>query len=329
MSRAIHRCVLALSFALVLTGATAAAADEMILHVYDVSDLLRPIPDFPAPRLGLSGLEEAPAAPEPERAAWTMEELVDLIRDVLGDEIAASGGSVSALGSNLVVSMPAAAQGRVGALLDERRREVPETYTIEARWVELDAEALAELGLPIAEPSRAARLGPPAAERLLAALSARDDAKTLSAPRLTVFANQVAHCVVAAQEAYVDRFEVDEKGIADPVIEVLNTGLSLETRARRRHGRVGIILDWEAQVARALPLEPANAATDPALALEPAVPEVTTVVREGRTALAPGEVVVVRGLPSAESDRPTLLVISWREGAPAPAAGEEDATEDR
>jgi len=293
-----------------------ARADELILHVYDVSDLLRPIPDFPAPRLGLSGLEDAPLAPEPERTAWTMEELVDLIRQALGDEIAASGGTVTALGSNLVVSLPAAAQTRVAELLREPRESAGEAYTIEARWVELSEEAIAELGLPAAARPRAIRFDAGAGERLLAAIAARDDVAALTAPRLTVFANQRSHIVLLNQEAYVDRFEIDDKGIADPVIVAMNTGLTLETTVRPRRDREGIILYWEAQVARALLPEPAEPAPDLALEPELGVPEVTTVVREGRTALAPGELVVVRGLPSTESERPTLLVIGWREGEP-------------
>lgn len=31
---------------------------EMILRIIDVADLIKPLPDFPAPRLGLKGLEE-------------------------------------------------------------------------------------------------------------------------------------------------------------------------------------------------------------------------------------------------------------------------------
>lgn len=307
-----------------LISLPAAAADELVLHVYDVSDLLHARPDFPAPRLGLSGLEEAAApAAERESTAWTMEELVDLIREAIGDEIAASGGSVAALGSNLVVSLPEDSHARIAALLGGAREGARDAYALEARWVELSEDALADLGIPAADRPRAIRLDAGAGERLLAAIAALGDAEVLSAPRLTVFANQRSHILLVDQEAYVDRFEVGPAGIADPVVEVLNTGLTLETRVRPRQGREGILLDWEAKVARALPAEPAEPEPDPAEVPEPAIPEVTTVTREGRTALAPGEIVVVRSLPSTKSERPTLLVISWRTAEPEESGASE------
>ncbi len=297
-----------------------AGDDQVITQIYDVRDILHPRPDFPAPRLGLGGIGGAGIAEpfggdqdEDNGDGWTMEELVDLIRQVIGKELEIAGAKVGALGSNLVISLPARSQERVSTILGGLRDDGRAVFTIDARWVELSDEALAELGFPPQRIPRAKRLSAEEGTRLLVAFAARNDLQLLSAPRMTIYANQRSHWLVVDQEAYVDRLDEGADGVLDPVIKVMNTGLTMEAIVRPRRGREGVILNWELQVARKVGPGVAGAgdeAEDFAAEPELGVPEVVTTVREGRTALRPGQFVAVLGLPSLESELPTLLLLS-------------------
>lgn len=303
---------------------TAAAPDELVTHIYDVTDLVHPRPDFPAPRLGLGGLEEFAPAPERNNAAWTMEELVELIQKVVDADLRElSRAKVAAIGSKLVISLPARSQERVATVLGGLRDGGRAVFTVEARWIALPDEALTELGFrPERRRQPARNLDAEQLSTLLGYVAERDDASVIQAPRLSLFTRQRAHVVVVDQQAYVADFERDPvDGSEHPVIDTLNTGMTLEVRVRPRRTGEGVILDWNVQVAQPVAGSiPEESETEPELR----VPEIATTIREGRAALTPDQVVAVPGLPNhdaPDSGVSTLLVLGvtesrWEEEEP-------------
>ena len=284
----------------VASSAVHAAPDEKVFtQMYDVRDLLHRRPDFPAPRLGLGGVDSSDTDDLSDGASWTMEELVELIRDSISADLEIADAKISAIGSILVISLPARSQERVSAIFRGLRDSGRAAFAIEARMLDVDDATVAELGLRTLRSTHRAktrRLSAGQGEELLAFLETRKGIKLVCAPRLSLFAHQRTNFVVVDQAAYVDRFEIGPTGEAtQPVVEVMNTGLTFEARVLPRRGKPGVIIDWDVKVALALPIE---LESDESGESELAVPEVVTVSREGRNVLGEGEFLLVRGIPN-------------------------------
>ena len=283
--------------------------NEVVTRIYDVRDLLHRRPDFPAPKLGLGGVEPAAETEDWGEASWTMEELVEWVERILEEDLKVAGGQVRSFRKQLVISLPARSQERVTTALKGARDRGRAAFTIEANlWTVNDTE-MSEW-FPGKRSSRRSRvLSPADARSLTAKMAGSPSASPIENPRLGVFAYQRAHFVVLDQKAYVDRFEIGESGEpTEPVVDLLSTGVTLEARVLPRRQRPGIILEWDVRVAYPVsPEEPDGG--EPELA----VPEIVTVSREGRSALKKGELLVIRGLPEPSGDvegEETILVLS-------------------
>ncbi|MFQ5654427.1 MAG: hypothetical protein ACE5GW_06820, partial [Planctomycetota bacterium] len=136
----------------------ARADDRMVLQVYDVRDLLPSPPDFPAPRLGLGGLEAPVAIPdddddEREGGRWTVDELVELIRKMVSPASwGAAGARITAAEGVLVVLQQPQACRQVGRLLDDLRGRATELFQVDTRVVALPPPCIEELGFRPSKP---------------------------------------------------------------------------------------------------------------------------------------------------------------------------------
>ena len=307
-----------LLFALVWLTALPATADllaqeeagdaAVVTRIYDVRDLLHRRPDFPAPKLGLGGVEPTPEPEEWEESSWTMDELIEWIERVLEDDLEIAGAQVREFQKKLVISLPARSHERVSNALRGARDRGRAAFTIEAHLWSVPKGELSRWFSKRKSSRRARVLSPEAARTLVAQMAASENAEQIGNPRLGLFAYQRAHFVVMNQEAYVDHFELGGSGEpTEPVVEVLSTGVTLEARVLPRRQRPGVILEWDVQVAYPVPPENTDD-NEPELA----VPEIVTVSREGRAALQKEELLVIRGLPEPGGDQEeeeTILVL--------------------
>ena len=307
------RTIFPLLSLLVLGLTTGASADELIFRAYDVSDLVRKVRDFPAPKLGLQGLEEDASfdpfdADEEDDAHMTMEDLVELIKENVAPGTWDGGGnSISHVGNTLIIACRADDQKKVAASLPGVPVAVPRLYRIDARFVALPRGAAAKLGFAKGSRSRLAVVDEEKTRKALETLMADVEVTTITAPRVTLFEKQRGNVTVMSQRAYVADMEVDEKtGTADPVIEVLNEGILLEVVARKYRFGEGVFLEWQATVAHADELRNTAGAGNAKIEL----PHVQKSISEGRAVIRDDELLLLRGLDLArEDDREGLLII--------------------
>jgi hypothetical protein len=170
------------------------------------------------------------------------------------------------------------------------------------------------------------------AGRLATALSPGQGLTLVSAPSVVVTAGETATVDVKSQQAYVRTYEVVRAGdvvIADPLVDTLETGLSLEVRPRlARDGR--ITLEGRvrfAALAKPIPHRKVVAEGTEHL-VEVETPEVLTSDIAFAFTLADGGRAVVTGLQTLEQETPeafVLLAVRRAAGAeaPTPPTGEE------
>jgi type II secretory pathway component GspD/PulD (secretin) len=157
--------------------ATRALLDrETLVEVYDISDLLMRVPDFPdAPSINLQqgggggGPGGGSASQNPFQGGQSgggtdednrtrkerAEEIVELIRETIEPESwreGASAGteaSIRALEANLVVTQTASAHEQIADLLSQLRQERAIQIAVEARFLTVTANYLEELGIDL------------------------------------------------------------------------------------------------------------------------------------------------------------------------------------
>lgn len=170
------------------------------------------------------------------------------------------------------------------------------------------------------------------AGRLATALSPGQGLTLVSAPSLVVTAGETATVEVKSQQSYVRTYEVERAGdqvIADPLVDTLETDLSLEVRPRlARDGRITL----EGRVRYAALAKPIRhqkvvaEGTDHLVEVE--TPEVLTSDVAFAFTLDDGGRAVVTGLQTLEEETPEAFVLLAvrrvaAEAPPAPPTGEE------
>ncbi|MGE3164725.1 MAG: hypothetical protein AB7O52_07460 [Planctomycetota bacterium] len=297
------------------------ADDRLILRVYDVSDIVRPIRNFPGPRLGLTGLDEKPEAPtlsEEDEEHWTTDQLVDLLRRHLG--LGEPGGTADLRvekvrpGQIALVGSTEAQQQRLAQALDALRVERALAYVVSAWLLRVPSDELAGFGLP-ADGSKARRLVDRAQvdDRIARAAAA---ARVVASPRLTVAPHQTASISVLDPVVYVADYEVHEldgRTVADPVLETVQKGLVLEVKVKPiAKSAEQLLLQWSASVCDAgLPFpEVPVVIGDQTVTIQ--TPEVVLESSQGRSAIGANQAIAVLGLdtgPDADGLR-TVLVLA-------------------
>ncbi|MFN0058250.1 MAG: hypothetical protein ACKVX7_07305 [Planctomycetota bacterium] len=280
------------------------ADDKLYLEIYDVSDLLIKRPDFPAPKLGLSGLEpeSTPTTTEETEASLTGEQLIELIRKALRLDDSKTGETVRLVNGSLVVLAKPEEHAAIGAKLVGLRAP-KHFYRIDARIVELSIADMAELKRLHTGKRKCTVVAKAKLEEFIATRKMA----ILSTPSVTVQERQVASIAVVDQKAYLKDFEVDEsKQIADPVIDTLNLGLTLETwvkplSASRR------LLRWKVEIASAeLPFDEEPLERGGTIEL----PQVEIFARQGHSALNADQVLVVTDIPARTEGAVAVLLLT-------------------
>ena len=207
---------------------TGAAAADVIIRVYDVRDLLYTPKDFPAPKLGLHGLDEESGDPFRDEddlngPIISAEELVELIKThIQPDRWEQAGNSVRVHNGQLIVVAEMETHQEVSAsLLQWRIDGAPNTYAINARVIPSDLALLTALGFDGKSKRNSRAID---AKRLSNALAGRT-ANAHEFPQLSMLEGQTSHVLRVTQSAYVaDAKRNEETGIVEKKIEVLNEG---------------------------------------------------------------------------------------------------------
>jgi len=147
---------------------------------------------------------------EPREPWWTA--ALEGLRALVPDGIQVHEGT-------LVVNASAEAHARIAERLKELRHDLGGIVSLEVRVVRLHAGAEVPASL--------------AGDEVTAFVDAQVE-RDLAAPRLTCYEGQRANVSVLSQVSYVSDFDFRVEGasvIADPVVDVLNTGMIADLRA--------------------------------------------------------------------------------------------------
>lgn len=318
------------AFALVLIvacGSTAMqpcmANDQVYLQIYDVSDLVRPVRHFVAPRLGLTGLEEESSelsfADEAEESGWTTDQIVELLRRHLGigEGKNTAGIQIEKLrtGQIAITSPQEGLDLRVAQALGKLREERVDTYVVNAWLLHVANEDLAAIGLgKNRSKTRAVVDRASVSEHITAAT---EKSLVLAAPTVTVAAKQKAAVSVIDQVSYVGDYEiteVDGRSVADPIVQTLKQGLTLEVTVKRvPRDAKRFLLQWNATVCDTVLPFPAATVQVGDQSVEVELPEVSLKSTQGRVAIAADQAVALLGLdpgPRANDGVRTVLVMT-------------------
>ena len=241
----------------------------------------------PAARQDLAGLAQRVLDAEGDqqqsvaRALATMDlpDALAFVRDLHRTLAARSVASEARRGA--APEAPGAQRSQPEQRTDARVNSAKDLVDFQIRVLRLAEAALPHLGMtaPGERAVQSRTLDVPELKRLLAALEARPDVELLTAPRITALDGQRAEVYLHNQVSYVRDYEIEIQGehfVADPVIGVVQEGLSLEVRGhigpRQDDLLVEVRGDW-AQLARPIAeLTSRVLATDVTLQ----TPEVTT-----------------------------------------------------
>ncbi len=227
-----------------------------VLRIYSVADLTVRLRDFSAPHLELkpAGAEIDESRPtfgkadEGEIFFAGIDELVDLIYNNVSPGAWDSGRArISASGPNgiVVIADPVVHEG-VAAYLDELRRSVGWTVTIELRLISIDAgERL------FIQPS-SGTLGFDREEglKLLQRAELGQGCRLVRSARVTGYNGQRVSCFRGAQRSFLQDWDVEvaqEASISDPIINIAQTGFAFDIRPIVRSEEL-IVVDLRAQI---------------------------------------------------------------------------------
>jgi hypothetical protein len=239
-------------------------------RVYDVRDLIVPIPDYPFEEFDAIGVDDKPAAAKDDKGRTReqlTEEVMKLIRETIEPKAWDKTCRMHELQGQLIVTAPKRVHEPVALLLGQLRDTRAVQVSVEAKFVTVDDAVLAALpaGLratvegqlrgardpvvtdkadarpsaaPAGEPTDATKavfLTGELADALLRAVRASPQSTLISAPRLTLFNGQSAYVLTATQRAYVaDLVTVREKDGStryEPKLATAQAGVMLWTRA--------------------------------------------------------------------------------------------------
>ncbi|RME81186.1 MAG: hypothetical protein D6785_09340 [Planctomycetota bacterium] len=132
---------------------------KMIIHYYNVSDIINDLPNFPAPKLALNaggqggggaagpGLlpEEGDEEGQTTGQGVGKEKLIELINKNIGES--EDEGSVKISNGVLIVRKPLEAHKKIQKLLDALRKTVGIMVTIETKFIDIQDNLLEEVGV--------------------------------------------------------------------------------------------------------------------------------------------------------------------------------------
>jgi hypothetical protein len=224
---------------------TATSDAAVVTRVYDVRELLVPIPNFddaPDLRMAIRGpgttrpvaLFGSPVANRPRwnggqgredgppTRAKLVNDLVRLLEETVGaDTWRETGGTIGAireLSGCLVITQTAASQREIAHLLDQLREVKSFQVTVESRFITVGDPGLREAGVKIDNPESKDPTSFPSSELtfldehqvdsiLRSAQAPEADRPVVTSPRLTLFNGQQAYVAVTTEREYVSNFK--------------------------------------------------------------------------------------------------------------------------
>jgi hypothetical protein len=311
------------------------ARGECSLAIYEVRDLVERLTlDFTPPELGVDVVtsrkpagardaelgeheKEAREAGRFAAAAKDFEQLVlEHLSPKLGD--APEQLQISRTGT-LVANLRRDQQLWLDAFL-QTQRSFEGRIEVQARLFKAPRGLLGKLGVE----SSAMLSSDADRDAFVQRLASTSDVHEITAPKLTVYANQRANISVLNQVAYVKDYtlEIVEPGrreIADPQVAVINEGVILDLRATPLPGQL-LVLDLKlhnSQILRPIRTRKIRlSATQPA-EVEIGLPEVATVRIVSSVVLRDGASVVLSTPAQDDEGDIALVVTAKRVSAPA------------
>jgi hypothetical protein len=215
------------------------------LHVLDVADLTVRLTDFIRPNITMTPAgaefdEDAPMFGTVREGPtfFDPEELVELIRSNVRPAVWEADGTIEVQGRAILVSAPEEVIRDVRAALGTLRSDVGRMVTVELRVVRAGLEEL-----PIGTLTREEFDG------LLVRLREAGDDRIVASTELTGYAGQRMMLFDGRQVAYVQDHDVEvaqDARIADPIVSVLQDGVSFDVRAMPMGSDGRILLDFRA-----------------------------------------------------------------------------------
>ncbi|MEM7262514.1 MAG: hypothetical protein AAF488_11030 [Planctomycetota bacterium] len=273
----------------------AAFAGDSVVLIYDVRDLLTAPRDFPAPKLGLSGLEDEGESPfgdeddEDRGAMFEAEELVELIEThIQPQRWELPGNSVQVHKGKLIIVADRELHAAVASNVDRwRSLGRPEVYAVHARCFPADADLAEALGFKKRSRRKSREVE---REQVASALAEAEEFPRAATP-LTVLENQRAHVSILNQQAYVADAKLDRStGVVDPQIETLQEGVAFEIQVRPRTSK-RVTLRWRVESSSRTASEFTEVH---GTAVE--LPELVTESLKGRSILRLDRTLAIRGL---------------------------------
>ena len=221
-----------------------------------------------------------------------------------------SRGALFVEGKQLVVRNTPGACERVKELLAALSAQEKDMVAVTARFLKLSREQLSDLRN--LEPTNGSLAGLFDREALADVVAGwmKEGAQIISAPRCTAFHGQNAHITIASQTAYIQGHErqVCTGGATDldPVIGILNEGLSLKVVAVRADNRLQLAASIE--LSALLPVKVIDVRFEGRVVQLPAA---TRVSAEQRVSMAGGQslLLVVRNPDSRDPAHPLVAVV--------------------
>ena len=147
----------------VVIGPAESIQADVYLEFYEVSDLTKDHPDFPAPKLALdSGSEEAGGTgglldlggeTEGDKTTIDTEILQDLVTEsIYGEDGPPEGESIELQGGKLVARTSLESHQKIQRLLDSLRKSTGVMVTVESRFIDLQDNFLYSIGVDYGSP---------------------------------------------------------------------------------------------------------------------------------------------------------------------------------
>ena len=147
----------------VLITTTEDTGENLFLEFYEVSDIIKSPPDYPAPPLGLQDpgaggngtgpsidlFQDDDEEPDSRGTGVGEEKLAELVGRVAGED---DEGSIEISGGVLVVRKSAAVHQKIIKLLTALRKTVGIMVTVESRFVEIQDNFLEQIGVDFTDP---------------------------------------------------------------------------------------------------------------------------------------------------------------------------------
>jgi type II secretory pathway component GspD/PulD (secretin) len=253
----------------VITVSTAVDLRQPITRVYDVRDLLVPIPDFePTPDGGA-----APIA-QPSRADM-VDRLTKLIQDTVEPEFwtdmqnpPADLNRLRELAGQFIITATPQAHQQIQTILNQLRETRAVQIALEMRFIAVDPDkcprALLDklrqsFGDKKANATKGLYLTEEQASDVIRAAQKIDDSTMLTAPRMTLFNGQRAYITIATSRAFVSSYMIVQTPTGDrsfqPQISTVSSGITIDTQATATPDRKNVTVTLRPKLTKLLELK--------------------------------------------------------------------------